>query len=397
MDELDRAVVNLLQDGLEVCERPFAAPAAVLGIEEADLVERLRRLRENGTLTRFGPMYDAERLGGAVTLAAMQVPAERVDAVAAEVNAFQEVAHNYEREHALNMWFVLATESPDEIPEVVDAITARTGCRVYDMPKLEEYYIGLRLRAGEGDASQGSESCTPKHRAHPCSGAAIAPHVSSQRQWIPASAEAEGESTRAEAAGELPYKRESMGLDRTPMVSGVTGAAPVRSPTSEGLDTTDRTIVAATQAGLPLVSRPYHEVATGLGIEPSDLMRRLRRMLDTGSVRRIAAVPNHYALGYRANGMSVWDVADAHVTEAGRAVGALPFVSHCYRRPRHPPLWPYNLFAMVHGRSREQVEAHVAAVASVLGARQRAHDVLYSRRILKKTGLRLRRDASNAN
>ena len=124
-------------------------------------------------------------------------------------------------------------------------------------------------------------------------------------------------------------------------------------------------------------------------------MRRLQHMLDTGAIRRIAAVPNHYALGYRANGMSVWDVDDAHVAEAGRAVGALPFVSHCYRRPRHPPLWPYNLFAMVHGRSREQVEAHVAAIASVLGARQRAHDVLYSRRILKKTGLRLRRDVPN--
>lgn len=177
--------------------------------------------------------------------------------------------------------------------------------------------------------------------------------------------------------------------------ANVTGAAPVHSPADDGLDATDRTIVAATQAGLPLVARPYHEVAAGLGMEPAELMRRLQRMLDTGAVRRIAAVPNHYALGYRANGMSVWDVDDAHVTEAGRAVGALPFVSHCYRRPRHPPIWPYNLFAMVHGRSREQVEAHVAAVASVLGARQRAHDVLYSRRILKKTGLRLRRDASN--
>lgn len=164
MDELDRAIVDLLQDGLEVCDRPFAAPAAAIGIEEEELVERLRRLREDGTLTRFGPMYDAERLGGAVTLAAMQVPAERFDAVAAEVNAFREVAHNYEREHALNMWFVLATETPDEIPEVVDAIAARTGCMVHDMPKLEEYYIGLRLRAGEGGAFEGPEPCTPKPR-----------------------------------------------------------------------------------------------------------------------------------------------------------------------------------------------------------------------------------------
>ena len=398
MDEVGRAIVDLLQDGLEVCERPFAAPAAALGIEEAALVERVRRLREAGTLTRFGPMYDAERLGGAVTLAAMQVPAERFDTVAAEVSAFREVAHNYEREHALNMWFVLATETPGEIPGVIDAIAARTGCTVHDMPKLEEYYIGLRLRAGEHDAPQGSESCTPRRRAHPCSVEAIAPHTSSQRQWtpspLPRGPKAAGTTPRTQVPS-FPRKRESMGLDRTPMASSVTSADPVRSPAGGGLDATDRAIVAATQAGLPLAARPYHQVAAGLGIEPSDLMRRLQRMLDTGAIRRIAAVPNHYALGYRANGMSVWDVDDAHVTEAGRAAGALPFVSHCYRRPRHPPIWPYNLFAMVHGRSRVEVQAHVDTIASVLGARQRAHDVLYSRRILKKTGLRLRRAASN--
>ena len=329
MDDADRAIVDALQDGVDVCERPFAAAATALGIEEAMLVERLGRLRETGILTRFGPMYDAERLGGAVTLAAMRVSPERFEAVAGVVNAFDEVAHNYEREHALNMWFVLATETREEIPEIVAAIAAQTGCAVHDMPKLEEYYIGLRFRAGEGEGG----------------GCAAA--------------------------------------------SGVTSAAPVRSPAGDGLDATDRAIVAATQAGLPLVARPYHAVAAGLDVEPAELMRRLRRLLDTGAVRRIAAVPNHYALGYRANGMSVWDVDDAHVSEAGRAVGALAFVSHCYRRPRHPPIWPYNLFAMVHGRSRDAVEARVAEIAAVLGPRARSRDILYSRRILKKTGLRL--------
>ena len=163
-----------------------------------------------------------------------------------------------------------------------------------------------------------------------------------------------------------------------------------RSSASGPLDAMDRAIVAATQAGLPLVPRPYHTVAARLGLEPAEVMQRLQRMLDTGAVRRIAAVPNHYALGYRANGMSVWDVSDEQIGEAGRTVGALPFVSHCYRRPRHRPLWPYNLFAMVHGRTRAEVEAHVAEIAAALGERQRAHDVLYSRRILKKTGLRLK-------
>ena len=117
-------------------------------------------------------------------------------------------------------------------------------------------------------------------------------------------------------------------------------------------------------------------------------MERFRALLADGRVRRIAAVPNHYALGYRANGMSVWDVDDAALGELGPRVGGLAFVSHCYRRPRHPG-WPYNLFAMVHGRDRAEVEAKVAEIAALLGGAARAHEVLYSRRILKKTGLRV--------
>jgi DNA-binding Lrp family transcriptional regulator len=150
----------------------------------------------------------------------------------------------------------------------------------------------------------------------------------------------------------------------------------------------DLALIRATQAGLPLVPAPYAAVAEGLGVAEADVLERFRAMLADGRVRRIAAVPNHYALGYRANGMSVWDVDDAAIGRLGPRVGALEFVSHCYRRPRRPG-WPYNLFAMVHGRDRAQVEAKVAEIAALLGAAARAHEVLYSRRILKKTGLRV--------
>jgi DNA-binding Lrp family transcriptional regulator len=155
------------------------------------------------------------------------------------------------------------------------------------------------------------------------------------------------------------------------------------------IDATDRRLIAATQAGLPLCPRPYDALAEELGLTAAEVMTRLRRMLESRIVRRIGAVPNHYALGYRANGMSVWDVADERVGELGRRVGALPFVSHAYRRPRHLPLWPYNLFAMIHGRGRAEVDAKVAEIAALLGADARAHDVLFSTRILKKTGLRI--------
>jgi DNA-binding Lrp family transcriptional regulator len=158
---------------------------------------------------------------------------------------------------------------------------------------------------------------------------------------------------------------------------------------SAALDSTDRAIIRATQAGLPLVPKPYAAVGAQLGLSGQEVMVRMQRMLDLGVIRRIAAVPNHYALGYTANGMSVWDVPDELVDELGQRVGELDCVSHCYRRPRRLPDWRYNLFAMVHGRTRAEVEGKVATIAGVLGDACRAHEVLYSTRILKKTGLRL--------
>lgn len=154
----------------------------------------------------------------------------------------------------------------------------------------------------------------------------------------------------------------------------------------------DRDIVLATQDGLPLVPEPYDEIAQRLGVAPELVLERMRHMLDAGVIRRIGAVPNHYRLGFGANGMSVWDIADDRVSACGRRVGALDFVSHAYHRPRRLPEWPYNLFAMVHGRSREEVMDKVERIAQVLGDTQRRHDVLFSTRVLKKTGLRLQRE-----
>ena len=167
-------------------------------------------------------------------------------------------------------------------------------------------------------------------------------------------------------------------------------ATAVRAENSEPLlDAVDRRIIVATQSGLPRVAQPYHAIAAQLGVTADDVMRRLRHMLETGVIRRIGAVPNHYALGYKANGMSVWDVPDERVHELGQKIGALDAVSHCYHRPRHLPAWPYNLFAMVHGRDRDEVETKVREIAELLGTANRGHTVLYSTRILKKTGLRI--------
>ncbi len=156
------------------------------------------------------------------------------------------------------------------------------------------------------------------------------------------------------------------------------------------MDTIDRAIVEATQAGLPLTSRPYAEVAAAIGVSEEFVIARLRAMLADGRIRRIGAALNHYAFGLTANGMTVWDVDDAAIETLGAKVGALDFVTHCYIRPRALPAWPYNLFAMAHGASREEVLAKREIIAAILGPACRASDVLFSTEILKKTGLRLR-------
>ena len=146
LDALDRAIVNRLQDGFPLCERPYAAVAGELGMGEQDLLARLERLLHERVLTRFGPMFHAERLGGGLSLAALKVSSDDFERVAGIVNAMPEVAHNYARDHALNMWFVLATETPQGQQEAIAVIERDTGYPVFNMPKIKEYFVGLKFQ-----------------------------------------------------------------------------------------------------------------------------------------------------------------------------------------------------------------------------------------------------------
>jgi len=323
LGRLERALINRFQGGLPVVGKPFSAVAARLGTDEATLISTLKRLLADGWLTRVGPLFNPERMGGGLSLCAMQVPEDRFDAVSEMVNSLPAVAHNYARAHPLNMWFVVATETPAEVPATLAQIREATGLEVYDFPKRREFYLGLWLQIDE----QG------------------------------------------------------------PTLTRSLPTADTSDPTP--LDKTDRRIVAACQAGLPLVPEPFRAIAAQVGQFPGEVMMRIERMLAEGVIRRIGVVPNHFRLGFRGNGMSVWDVPDERLDEVGREVGALDFVSHCYERPRHAPFRPYNLFAMVHGRDPDEVSEKVDELARTLGDGFRAHEVLFSTRILKKTGLRL--------
>lgn len=360
LSDLERRFINRYQGGFPLVDRPFAALAGELGTDEANLIATLRGLLASGVLSRFGPLFDAERLGGRFTLAAMAVPEADFERVAAQLAALPEVAHNYRRDHALNMWFVLATPSDQGLREALGLIQGLTGLEVLDFPKRAEYHLGFWLHLDE-DGGLGI------------------------RRW-----------ERTAEAGPNHLGLGALSSDNLPMPSTLAGAdggegragdQPEASATDQD-DPLDLALVTATQGGLPLVAEPYAVIARELGVSSAQVRQGLAAMLDRGAIRRIGAVPNHYRLGLRGNGMTVWDIEDEAVDRLGAAIAAIEGVSHCYRRPRRPPLWPYNLFAMLHGRDRDEVRAAAARVAALVAGHCRGHDILFSQAVLKKTGLR---------
>jgi len=320
----ERAFINRFQGDFPLTERPFARAADQLGMREAALFALIEGLLQKGLLSRFGPLFDAERLGGEVTLAALEVPPERYAQVAEQVNALTSVAHNYRREHRLNMWFVLASDRPGGIAAALTEIEQRTALKVYNFPRQQAFYLGLWLHLDD----RGAVDTVP-------------------------------------ATG-LPQRRHAWQADAF-----------------------DRQLLRATQGGLPLCHDPWTAIAEQLDSSPEQVLARLQAMLAAGAIRRLGAIPNHYRLGLRGNGMSVWDVPDDVAEELGHRIGALDCVSHCYLRPRHAGIWPYNLFAMLHGADRAVVHAKAHTLARLLGGHCRSHAILFSSAVLKKTGLQL--------
>ena len=336
LDALDRAVVNAFQGGFPVVERPFEPAAEALrsrgiDVDAAGLCERVADLDERGVLTRFGALINAEEIGGNATLVALHAPEERYEEIAEQVNAHREVAHNYERDHPhLNMWFVVSVADEAEIDRVLAEIEEETGQQTYNLPKEREFRVEAKFHV-DGPVEDGDV--------------------------------------------DLSY------------------LGPQPDPEEGPLTPRERDLVLAIQDGFPITETPYADVAADLGVEVEWVLETVRRFNAEGKIRRVGVIPNHYALGYSENGMTVWDVPDDAIDDVGPAVAALPFVTHCYRRPRHPGVWPYNLFGMVHGRSEEEcaerVETVRETVAEHVDVPDDGWDTLFSTRILKKTGIRL--------
>ena len=312
-------LLNEFQRDFPLCPAPFAELAARLGVAEKVVLGGLEKLRREGKISRVGAVFAPKRIG-ASTLAAMAVPPEQLDAVAAAVNRFPEVNHNYEREHRYNLWFVVTAGSEGRLQATLGAIEKAAGYPLLPLPLLEEFHIdlGFSLLGGK-----------PKNLA-------VAQPVQPVAPW--------GEA--------------------------------------------ERRLVSVLQEGLPLFIRPFALIAERIGASESEVLGRIGRWLEEGAIKRFGVVVRHHELGFRANAMVVHDIADERVSELGRALAEEPAVTLCYRRPRALPDWPYNLFCMIHGRERAEVEATIAELRQRHGLNDCAHDVLFSLTRYKQNGAR---------
>ncbi|HAO33020.1 MAG TPA: Lrp/AsnC family transcriptional regulator [Candidatus Competibacter sp.] len=321
MDAADFNLLNRFQRDFPLVIRPFRRVATLLGCTENDVLAALRRLQAEGKISRVGAVFATRRLGVS-TLAALAAPPGRLEAVAAVVNDYPEVNHNYQRENAFNLWFVLTAASRARLQAILADIEQKTGLQVLDLPVLEEFHIDLGFDLRHG----GREPSTPKS------------------------------------------------------VASADNGSPVE------LSEADRLLLAALQPGLPLLNRPYCALARQSGLSERQVVEKLRRWLQQGLIKRLGVIVRHRELGYRANAMVVWDIPDADIGELGRSLAAQAGVNLCYRRPRRLPDWPYNLFCMVHGRERGEVLEQIERLRAGQPLQVFPHSVLFSTRCFRQRG-----------
>lgn len=332
---LARALVNNYQRHFPLAARPFAKIAARWGVSEQEVMGAVDELESAGALSRIGPVFDHHR-AGASTLAAMAIPQSELEIVAAKVSAFAEVNHNYEREHRFNLWFVVTAFDQQLLQNVLGKIEQECGYPVMSLPMLKGFHIDLGFPIDWGDTS--GEQFGPV--AHP------------QTRLAVVCLERSGPSrTELSAAQEQQLK-------------------------------------ALIQGGLSLSVSPYLALAKQIGASEFAVMLQIQHWLDTGLIKRFGLVIKHRAIGYRANAMVVWNVPDAELESVAGKLAASPSVTLCYQRPRMLPDWPYNLFCMIHGRSREAVVIQLERMIEQGQLQSLDKSILFSCKAFKQCGAR---------
>jgi len=322
LDDADRKILDGAQRDFPLESRPFAALAERIGSTEEEVLDRIRRLTRDGIIREVGPVFDLNRLGHTSTLCAAQAAPDCVENVAGFINAFPEVTHNYLRDHAFNIWFTLIASSPKRIDTILDRIRIVPGVlNVMSLPVQRTFKIDVFFR-----------------------------------------------TSRGETADDDPREHRSS-----------------EEPAPDPLTSEDKRLVRVLSEAMPLTERPFAEIARQAGVSEDAAIERVHAWISSGVIRRFGARVDHRAVGYGANGMSVWKVSPEEAETAGRVMARQPEVSHCYlRAPR--PGWEYNLYAMIHGQTEDEVRAVAERMAAESGLRDYA--VLFSLREFKKSAPR---------
>jgi len=319
--ELKDSLLNDYQRDFPLVTRPFDQIAKAHNTNASTVINALKSLIVGGLVTRVGPVFRPNTIGVS-TLAAMRVPADTLEVVADLINQYSEVNHNYEREHAYNLWFVATAPNKQHLESTLCDIEKKSGIDVMRLPLVKEYHIDLGFNLSVG--------------AHKHPSQAI-PTYLFQRSFQP----------------------------------------------NDGIH---QQLISEIQAGLPLVERPYAEIASKLGISEQAVINRLQAMINNGSIRRMGVVVRHHELGYRANAMLVWDFPDDQINQMGKILSTIDCVTLCYQRPRHLPNWPYNLFTMIHGKDRPSVEKRIVDIIREFELTDIPQAALFSKRRFKQRG-----------
>lgn len=321
LDAMDRALLERLQSDFPLTPRPFAALGQALGVDEAEVLARARRLKQKRVIRQIGAIFDTRRLGYQSTLVAFHVDDGSLKDIATQISGHPGVSHNYARPHHYNLWFTLAVPPDQELVIEIRRLVQKAGVDDWlNLPALRMFKIKTHFKM------EGSNA--PRHTA-------------------------------------LPGKPSS---------------------SARPLNPADVPFVRALQKDLALVPRPFVEAAQSLGLSEEALLDRAREMQSAGIMRRFGAVLRHRQVGYTANGMACWIVPEAQIEEMGSRAAQFPQVSHCYHRPSRLPRWPYTLFTMIHGHTKNEVESVVAQIAQAIGIER--YEVLYSTHEFKKERIR---------
>jgi DNA-binding Lrp family transcriptional regulator len=375
LSPLERALAGRWQRGFPLVAAPYAAIASHHGVGESAVLGALAAMSERGALSRVGPVFRPGVLG-ASTLAAMAVPAERLAEVAAIVSARPEVNHNYEREHRLNLWFVVTASDTVHLAATLADIERRTGLAVLSLPLVQAFHVDLGFALDDA-ARRAPRDTGSEARALARDG----PHERPCDARRDGARDHTGDGVRNHARDDAREEARATPDDR---------------PGAHGWTLDDSRLIAAVQDGLPLTPRPWLAAARVAGCSERQLLARIAAWIADGTVKRFGLVLRHRPLGFDANAMVVWDVPDAEAEAAGAALACAPAVTLCYTRARALPDWPYNLYCMIHGRDRARVRDEVQALARRHGLDGRAQQILFSRTAFKQRGARYRFPASEA-